>query len=178
MKKFVLVVLAALSISISGAVAQDLKPLAKAEVGMINPQIIADVDVFALEDEAETRWKNVLPRLQENVSDYYSAWRRINTRLNDAAARWREIFYSSADSRKDEEMKDWCSASSFESLAPAYDDSASKKFAQLEVRTKLCEDKLSKKPKVVSVPGPSGGYSSEPYSYGESYKPAKTKKRK
>lgn len=108
------------------------------------PTLLAKIDIYKMEDEAAIKWAEVLPRLDANYLDYYDAWGRLQDRLQVARLRWAKLAEASSG-HEYREMWAWCS-NLVHKPHPNYfgeeKDKAGKKFAALDVRTRMCEEKL------------------------------------
>ena len=125
------------------------------------PVLLGDANVYQMEDEAKVKWAEVLPRIYEgSFSDYYDAWMRMQTRQKSARQKWFEKYLDTnaeKQGRELHEMSDWC-ATFMGTRYPIWDSSKvadiAAQFARLEVRVRLCEEKLPQKAETKSVVAP------------------------
>ena len=113
----------------------------------VHPQMVSDVDVFKMEDEAEKVWQAALPRLGRETIGQSNAWDRLQSRLRDAKMDWewaKKDISPWSVYRKYDEMWQWCMTMTHEKMPADTGQKAAQRFAQLDVRVRLCEEKVPK----------------------------------
>lgn len=106
----------------------------------VNPRLVGDKDVFKLEDDAEKKWKEALPRLQKNSGDYSQAWERLKARKAAMSVKWVIVNPVGDADLKRKEMYEWCSSYLGIDAPSMTAKDVAEKFARLEVRVQVCED--------------------------------------
>ncbi len=110
------------------------------------PVLLGDTDYYKMEADAEAQWKEVLPKLSKNWFDFNDAWKRLKERRDNVVAEWvkrkiSSISYS-LEWRRHNEMRDWCGNAGIGDTPIGIDKDAAEQFARLDVRVRLCEEKL------------------------------------
>lgn len=119
------------------------------------PVLLGDVDYYALEVSTEAAWKEALPKLKKNFFDYMQAWERLKSRKSEIQSKWFGLHFDapvlSTESKLFKDMYEWCGNAGI-GKTPADDDKTAFLFAQLDVRVRLCEEKLPLRNEKVSLP--------------------------
>lgn len=118
------------------------------------PVLLGNVDYYKMEADAETQWKGVLPKLSKNVFDYGEAWKRLRTRRIEVVSQWWSRRMTAPEFSKErrelEEMYNWCGNVGLGDKSPSA-ERATEQFARLDVRVRLCEEKLPKAEKIQAL---------------------------
>lgn len=152
--------------SIIAALALAIVLIAPAQAQILDrPAFLTGVDIFKLEDQAIAQWEETLPKYRDS-SDFRHSWERVKGRLESALVHWGIVMDESSSSPSWESAYDmwkWCLVKKHEIMPEPKDPDAAKKFGTVDVRGRLCEEKLPKKAEAKPV---------------SAAKPKKTKKRR
>lgn len=113
------------------------------------PKYVAEVDYHRMEEAAEKKWREVLPRLEKNINDLIGAWGRLLKQREYARGGWQGLYNKTSDSRQKEDLWDmvsWCGNAGLwelQDMAKLKRDIA-QEFARLDVRGQVCEEALPK----------------------------------